>query len=324
MRWSRFRERCIAAVALALLLSIGGVLVSQRLSRNLVDEARGQAFLAVQAFAQAAAAWIGTGSETTLRRVGELMITGSSHYVQIVADDRIVLDLERPGFQASERAAVARSQMATTQLVVEGRAWFIDTTVPLPTSNQASTPSYARAGIDAQFLAARLLSSNFRISSIAVAIWIFALAAHWAVRRRMPRTETEDTTGSDHLLRRGDLLINTASFEVSLYDEEFRLTPNQLQLLQLLASEEQRVFNEKEILEVVWPTSRYADSNNIRQCVHTLRTRLRKIRPGTEECIVTVKGFGYSFDSGKLPVDDDSDNRLLNPIDVAGSEGRRR
>jgi len=291
----------MVAVALALVLGLGGALVSQRSTRQLVDAARDQASLAVQAFSQAASAWIGTGSEQTLQRIGELMITGSSHFVQVVADSEMVLDLARAGFEAREpidQAGGLRADQA--QLLVGGGDWIIEAIAPMPTAAPGTGDSYVRAGIDAQFLAARILSTNLRIIGVGAVLWLTALGAHWLVRRSSTG-ETAENVSEDQKLIRGGLVIDTASYEVSLHGECFRLTPNQLGLLQLLANVEGRVFAEKEILETVWPTSRYADSNNIRQCIHTLRARLRKVHAGAEECIVTVKGYGYSFDSSKLP-----------------------
>ena len=115
----------------------------------------------------------------------------------------------------------------------------------------------------------------------------------WALH---PASSAEQET----VLRRGCIGIDTVTMQVDVSGHVVPLTPKQYSLLALLVRDEGKVFSDKEIIGEIWPTSPLADANDIRQCVFRLRKRLRQALDGADKTVVTVKGFGYRFDSGVL------------------------
>lgn len=127
------------------------------------------------------------------------------------------------------------------------------------------------------------------VSAVALAVDLSALAALSAWKWwRHGRSRT-----GEGRIRVGKLEIDQAAKQVYLAGKRVPLTPKEFALLSLLSSSPGRVFSSQEILEVVWPESRYADDKNVKQCVYSLRKKLGEAAPGGEELIATQPGFGY-------------------------------
>jgi len=73
------------------------------------------------------------------------------------------------------------------------------------------------------------------------------------------------------------------------------LPPKQHALFCLLAGEPGRVFDDREIIEQLWPTSTYANSGDVRQCIYLLRRSLSELAAEPAKVIANVKGHGYTF-----------------------------
>jgi DNA-binding response OmpR family regulator len=89
----------------------------------------------------------------------------------------------------------------------------------------------------------------------------------------------------------GDLSIDLARHEVRVNGDHVRLTPTEVRLLTLLATED-RAYSRREILEHVWETVFVPDE---RSCdVHVANLR-RKIEddPAHPKRVLTVRGVGY-------------------------------
>lgn len=140
---------------------------------------------------------------------------------------------------------------------------------------------------------ARPLRKEFRflagvVSAVALAVDLSALAVLyvWAWGRRGREEATPKR------VRVGTLEVDLEAKRVYLSGRAVRLTPKEFALLSLLASSPGRVFSSREILNAVWPDSKYADDKNVKQCVYSLRKKLGEAASG-EELIVTEPGFGY-------------------------------
>lgn len=127
------------------------------------------------------------------------------------------------------------------------------------------------------------------VSAVALAVDLSALAvlSVW-VRGRHGRGRP-----AHGKMRVGKLEIDREAKCAYLAGKKVRLTPKEFALLALLASSPGRVFSNQEILDVVWSDSRYADDKNVKQCIYSLRKKLRKEAPRWEKLIVTEPGFGY-------------------------------
>jgi two-component system, OmpR family, response regulator RegX3 len=110
--------------------------------------------------------------------------------------------------------------------------------------------------------------------------------AHAMLRRR-----DLDRSGSERLRAAGDVEVDLLRHEVWVAGRRVRVTPTELRLLSLLASED-RAFSRRELLEHAWQTTFVPDE---RSCdVHVANLR-RKIEddPATPTRLVTVRGLGY-------------------------------
>jgi two-component system response regulator RegX3 len=109
--------------------------------------------------------------------------------------------------------------------------------------------------------------------------------------RAMLRRQELDRSIGQRIVSVGDLSIDLARHEVRVNGEHVRLTPTEVRLLTLLASED-RAYSRREILEHVWETMFVPDE---RSCdVHVANLR-RKIEddPAAPKRVLTVRGVGY-------------------------------
>jgi two-component system response regulator RegX3 len=89
----------------------------------------------------------------------------------------------------------------------------------------------------------------------------------------------------------GDLSIDLARHEVHVHGEHLRLTPTELRLLTLLASED-RAFSRREILEHVWETVFVPDERSCDVHIANLRRKIEE-DPAQPTHVLTVRGVGY-------------------------------
>jgi DNA-binding response OmpR family regulator len=91
--------------------------------------------------------------------------------------------------------------------------------------------------------------------------------------------------------RIADLVINTATREVTRGRRKLALTDREYCLLALLASRPQHVMSRSMIIDTVWGYNTDVSANNLEAFVHLLRSKLE--RPGESKLIRTVRGVGY-------------------------------
>ncbi len=294
-----------ASLALALLLSGIAVAYSIRSGKGLEEDLRTRSFLSAQAFAQAATMWLDARDRETLSRVADLMLSGSSLYVQIVYDGVAVIDRPRAdsGVTPPPLSSFVEGGASRIAFRSEGGGPLVDVTIPLHNEEGSASDGYIRVGFDASPLAGRAAANDLRIALIGAGLWFLPVGLVFALRIRLRPMEIHEMPppargdrSADELIVRGELSIDRAAREVHFGGIPLRLTPKLFELLWLLASDENRVFSETEIIAAVWADSPYADSTDVRQGIRRLRQRLKDTRPGGERCVVNVKGFGYRFE----------------------------
>jgi two-component system KDP operon response regulator KdpE len=96
------------------------------------------------------------------------------------------------------------------------------------------------------------------------------------------------------VIRFGELEIDLLHRSVRIDGEDLHLTPLELSLLYLLASNAGRVLTRDEILDQLWGGDYAAESNVVDRQIRTLRAKLQDDwrRP---RYIATVPGKGYRF-----------------------------
>ena len=92
-----------------------------------------------------------------------------------------------------------------------------------------------------------------------------------------------------NILSFGHLIINKESYQVSVKGHLIDFPKKEFELLALLASDAERIFNRNEILEVVW-------GNDVVVGERTIDVHIRKIREKIgDDVVATIKGVGYRF-----------------------------
>ena len=104
-----------------------------------------------------------------------------------------------------------------------------------------------------------------------------------ALLRRAPAKTPKSVVSYRHIE------INTANYQVRLGNDVIDLPKKEFELLALLASDPDRIFNRNEILESVW-------GNEVVVGERTVDVHIRKIREKIgDELVTTIKGVGYRF-----------------------------
>ncbi len=89
------------------------------------------------------------------------------------------------------------------------------------------------------------------------------------------------------------LTINKLSHEVKVHGEEVLLSPKEYELLIYLITNEGIALNRDNILDNVWGLDYYGDIRTVDTNIKRLREKLLD----KANCIITVRGSGYKFDS---------------------------
>lgn len=118
----------------------------------------------------------------------------------------------------------------------------------------------------------------------------FSLAELMARVRAHLRAQSRQTS-SDSVTTLADLEVNPARMQVLRAGERIDLTRKELEILILLAEDEERVVTRSEFLEALWPDV-FVTTRTIDTHVSTLRKKLGQHISG-EDYIIGVRGVGY-------------------------------
>lgn len=110
------------------------------------------------------------------------------------------------------------------------------------------------------------------------------------LRGLMRRAGTAQASGTEPILRVGDLTLNEDSHEVERAGEQFDLTATEFELLRFLMRNQRRVVSKAQILDRVWNYDFGGRSSVVELYISYLR---KKIDQGREPLIHTVRGVGY-------------------------------
>jgi DNA-binding response OmpR family regulator len=106
--------------------------------------------------------------------------------------------------------------------------------------------------------------------------------------------EMEDT--SKQIIMIGDLHIDTELYHVTVGGKPIHLSTKEMQLLILLASNPNRVYSTEQLYDLIWGEGHYGDLKTVSVHISTLRKKIEKY-PAKPEYIITIRGFGYKFQS---------------------------
>ena len=107
------------------------------------------------------------------------------------------------------------------------------------------------------------------------------------VKENVPETE-------ENTLKKGEITINTASYELRKNDKPIELTLREFELVKYLAESPGRIFSRETLLEKVWGYEYYGDVRTVDVTVRRLREKIED-DPGEPRYIMTKRGVGYYF-----------------------------
>jgi DNA-binding response OmpR family regulator len=114
---------------------------------------------------------------------------------------------------------------------------------------------------------------------------------------RIKRTVGKGHGDIGELIRHGDLVIDTAKFEVTISGRPIELTFREYELLRFLAGNRGRVFTREALLNKVWGYDFYGGDRTVDVHVRRLRS---KLEDANHIFIETVRNVGYRFiENGK-------------------------
>jgi DNA-binding response OmpR family regulator len=132
------------------------------------------------------------------------------------------------------------------------------------------------------------LDSNLEIDDFAVKPWDISEVA---TRAKRVIRQTSNKKSRD-LIKCGNLLIDTAKYEVSISGRLLTLTFKEYELLKFLARNKGRVFTRDALLNEVWGYDYYGGDRTVD--VHIRRLR-GKLNDPDNIYIQTVRNIGYKF-----------------------------
>jgi two-component system OmpR family response regulator len=122
----------------------------------------------------------------------------------------------------------------------------------------------------------------------------FAFAELAARLRALRRRESTSSTS----ITIGDLTIDLETQRISAGGKEGRLSRTEFDLLRLLAARPEEVLARADILDAIWGSASYIDTNIVDQYVSYLRKKLDAI--GTAVRIVTARGVGFRLSAEQV------------------------
>ena len=178
--------------------------------------------------------------------------------------DIVILDLMLPGLPGTEVCRRLRAQSAVPVVMLTAKGAEMDRVVGL----EIGADDY----VTKPFSMAELVG---RVRAI--------------LRRR-----ELDREGTSPIKRVGGLELDSGRHQVRVDGNVIALTPSEFRLLDLLASDPERVFSRKEIMQHLWDSSYVGDQ---RACDIHISNLRRKIEadPTAPDRIVTVRGIGYKL-----------------------------
>ena len=179
--------------------------------------------------------------------------------------DLIVLDLMLPGVSGTEVCRRIRAESSVPIIMLTAKSAEVDRVVGL----ELGADDY----VTKPFSIAELTSR---------------------VRAQLRRRELDRAEHTDSVLRVGEIRLDLLRHEVDVDGRRIVMTPTEFKLLALLATEPERPFTRREVMQHLWSSEHVGD---MRACdTHVVQLR-RKIEPDPRRPrrLLTVRGVGYKL-----------------------------
>ena len=112
-----------------------------------------------------------------------------------------------------------------------------------------------------------------------------------AIMRRTSKRGEEDNR---HLIVKGDMKIDCESRRVFIGEREINLTVKEFDLLELLATNPNKVYSRENLLNIIWGYDYPADARTVDVHIRRLREKI-EVKPSEPKYVYTKWGVGYYF-----------------------------
>jgi DNA-binding response OmpR family regulator len=112
--------------------------------------------------------------------------------------------------------------------------------------------------------------------------------------RALFRRRDYERESTDVIRQIGGLRLDFARHEVFVDGKQVKLTASEFKVLTLLASEPERVFSRRQVMEYLWESSYVGDEHAADVHISNLRRKIERDSSHPER-IVTVRSFGYKL-----------------------------
>jgi len=102
-----------------------------------------------------------------------------------------------------------------------------------------------------------------------------------------------DSDGGEAPVVIGEMIMDPVARSVTIASEPVALGPTEYRLLEFFLSHQNRAYTRDQLLNNVWGSNVYIDERTID--VHIRRLRKALAPHGYDNCVQTVRGFGYRF-----------------------------
>ncbi len=105
------------------------------------------------------------------------------------------------------------------------------------------------------------------------------------------RTYSYNNDLKSDVIKFKDIILNIVEGKLYFKGEDIDLTKNELKIMNILMSNQEKIVSREEIIEELWDTDEFISENTLTVNVNRLRKKLNSI--GLEDVIETKKGQGY-------------------------------
>jgi two-component system, OmpR family, response regulator RegX3 len=110
-------------------------------------------------------------------------------------------------------------------------------------------------------------------------------------------TQADPTSGlGSEVLAAGDVILDERAHAVRVRGEPIKLPSKEFELLRVLLGHAGQAISRERVIELVWGTDFAAGRRNLHTHMKRLRHRIER-DPASPEYIITIRGFGYRFDT---------------------------
>ncbi len=118
-----------------------------------------------------------------------------------------------------------------------------------------------------------------------------------AVLRRSHSNSADSKMIETSVIHTGELVIDLGSKRCWINDEEFKLTPTEYSVMEILALNLDKVVQHETLLSEVWGPQYRDDVEYLRVGIARIRRKIKKCIQNKQEYIVTYPGLGYMLKS---------------------------